>query len=340
MCKNKFDDIFFFQHELSSYIMFSLLSKFKRFHRVVFLVEGALYQFWHTHFSKDFAHEYWSLHCTKTNSITYSFFIINYLLMLCLVYYQNFKRFHRVVFLVEGALFPFWHIFWRFRSKIWRPSLCKNKFDDIFFFHPKLSSYAMFSFLSRFEKNSPCSFVSRGRFIPTLAHFLKISLTNIEAFIVQKQIRWYFLFFTSWIFFYDMLSLLSKFEKISPHTFLSRGRFIPILAHFLKILLKIWRSSLCKNEVDDTFFFHHELFSYAMLSLLSKFQKISPCSFLRRGRFIPILAHFLKISLKHMKAFIVQKRIQWYFLFSSWIIFLCYAYSAIKISKDFTVKFC
>ena len=249
---------------------------FKRFHHIVFLVEGALYQFWHI--SKDFAHEYWSLHCGKKNLIAFSFFFINYILMLCLVYYQNFKRFHFVVFLVKGALFPFWHIFWRFRSKIWRPSLCKNEFD-IFFFHPELSSYAIFSLLSKHQKISPYSFVSRWRFIPSLAHFLKNSLTKIEAFIVQKRIRWFVLF-------------------------------------------------------------HHELSSCALLSLLSKFQKFSSWSFLSRGRFIPILAHFLKIWLKNMETLIVQKRIQWYFLFSSWIIFLCYAYSTIKISKDFTVKFC
>ena len=171
---------------------------FKRFHHIVFLVEGALYQFWHI--SKDFAQEYWSLHCAKTNSITYSFFFINYVLMLCLVYYQNFKRFHCVVFLVEGALFPFWHIFLRFRPKIWKPSLCKNEFDDIFFFHPELFSYVMFSLLSKHQEISPYSCVSRWRFIPSLAHFLKNLLTKIEAFIVQKRIWWYVLF-SSWIIF-------------------------------------------------------------------------------------------------------------------------------------------
>ena len=158
---------------------------------------------------------------------------MNYLLLLCLVYYRNFKRFHRVVFLEEGAMYHFWHIVYRFLSRILRPSLCKNEFDDIFFFHHELSSSAMVSLLSKFQKVSPCSFLRRGRYIPLLAYF------------------------------------------------------------FYRFLSQILRPSLGKKEFDDIFFFHHELSSSAMLSLLSKFQKISPCYLLRRGRYIPLLAYFL-----------------------------------------------
>ena len=162
---------------------------------------------------------------------------MNYLLLLCLAYYQNFKRFHRVVFLEEGAIYHFWHIFYRFLSQIVRPSLCKNECDDIFFFHHELSSSAMVTLLSKFQKISPCSFLRRGRYIPFLAYHF-------------------------WHIF---------------HRFLSR----------------ILTPSLCKNEVDDIFFFHHELSSSAMITLLSKFQKVSPCSFLRRGRYVPLLAYCL-----------------------------------------------
>ena len=171
---------------------------FKRFHRVVFLEEFAIYHFWHIFFR--FLSEYSGLHCAKRNSMTYSFFIKNYLLLLWLFYYQNFKRFHCVVFLEEGALYHFWHIFYRFLLRILRPLLCKNEADDIFFFHHELSSSAMLSLISKFQKISPCSFLRRGRFIPLLACFLQISLTNIEAFIVKKQIRWHILF-SSWIIF-------------------------------------------------------------------------------------------------------------------------------------------
>ena len=120
-------------------------------------------------FSIDFSHEYWGLHCAKTNSMIYSFFIMNYLLLL---YYQNFKRFHCVVFLEEGTIYHFWHIFCRFLSRILRPSLCKNEFDDIFFFHHELSSSTMVTLLSKFQKISPCTFLRRGRYIPLLAYFL------------------------------------------------------------------------------------------------------------------------------------------------------------------------
>ena len=157
---------------------------------------------------------------------------MNYLLLLCLVYYRNFKRFHRLVFLEEGAIYHFRHISYRFLSQIVRPLLCKNELDDIFFFHHELSSSAM-------------------------------------------------------------VSLLSKFQKISPCSFLRRGRYISLLAFFYRLLSQILRPSLCKDEFDDIFFFHHELFSSAMLSLLSKFQKISPCNLLRGGRYIPLLAYFL-----------------------------------------------
>ena len=153
--------------------------------------------------------------------------------------------------------------------------MCKNEFDDMFFFHHEYkSSYAMFSLSSKFQNILLCSFLSRERFIPILAHFVKISPKNMGP-------------------------------------------------------------SLCKNLFDDIFFFHHELSSYAMLRLSSNIQKISPCSFLSRGRFIPILAHFLKISLKNMEAFIVQERIWWHILFSSWPISLCNAKAILKISKDF-----
>ena len=121
--------------------------------------------------------------------MTYSFFIMNYLLLLWLLYYQNFKRFHSVVFLKEGTIYHFWHIFYRFLSRILRPLLCKNEFDDIFFLHHELSSSAMLSLLSKFKTISLCSFLRRLRYIPLLAYFLLISLTNIEAFIVQKRNR-------------------------------------------------------------------------------------------------------------------------------------------------------
>ena len=133
---------------------------------------------------------------------------MNYLFLLCLVYYQNFKRFHCVVFLVEGAIYHFFRIFYWFLSRILRPSLCKNKIDDIFFFHHELSSSAMVTLLSKFKKISPCSFLKRRRYIPLLAYFLYISLTNIEVFIVQKRIRWHILF-SSWnIFFYYGYSII------------------------------------------------------------------------------------------------------------------------------------
>ena len=128
-----------------------------------------------------------------------------------------------------------------------------------------------------------------------------------------------------------MLSLLSQFQKISPCSFLSRGRFIPILVLFLKILLKNMEASIVQKRIRWHIIFHHELSSNAMLRLLSKFQKISPCSFLSRGRFIPILAHFLKISLKNIEAFIVQKRIRWHFFHHEF----SYVKFIIKISKDF-----
>ena len=92
-----------------------------------------------------------------------------------------------------------------------------------------------------------------------------------------------------------MLSLLSKFQKISPYSFLSRGRFIPILVLFLKISPKNMLAFVEQKINSMTYSFcHHDLSPYAMLRLLRKFQKISPCSFLSRGRFIPFLAHFLK----------------------------------------------
>ena len=155
---------------------------------------------------------------------------MNYLLLLCLVNYRNFKRFHRVVFLEEGAIYHFWHIFYRFLSPILRPSLCKNKFDNIFFFHHELSSSAM-------------------------------------------------------------LSLLSKFKRFHRVVFLEEGAIYHFgIYFFYRFLSQILRSSLCKDEFDDIFFFHHELSSSAILSLLSKFQNISLCSFLRRGRYIPLMA--------------------------------------------------
>ena len=129
--------------------------------------------------------------------MTYYFFMMNYLLMLSFVYYHNFKRFHLVVFLVEGALYQVWNIFSTFITL--RPSLWKkNEFDDIFFFHDELSSYPMLSILSQFQKISPWSFLNRGRFIPSLKHFL--NFYNIEAFIVKKRIRWHIIF-SWWIIF-------------------------------------------------------------------------------------------------------------------------------------------
>ena len=285
--------------------------------------------------------------------MTYSFFITNYLLLLWLLYYQNLKRFHRVVFLEEGAMYHFWHIFYRFLSRIFWPSLCKNEIDDIFFFHHELSSSAMLSLLSKFKKISPCSFLRRGRYIPLLAYFLLIFLTNIEAFIVQKTKSMTYSFFIMnyllllWLLYYQnfkrfyrvvflgedaiyhfwhilyrifsqivrpslckneiddifffhhelsssaMLSLLSQFQKISPCRFLRRGAIYHFGHIFYRFLSRIFRPSLCKNEIDDIFFFHHELSSSAMVTLLSKFKKISPCSFLRRGRYVPLLAYFL-----------------------------------------------
>ena len=74
----------------------------KKIHRVVFLVEGALYQFLCT-FSRFLSQQHGSLHCAKTNSMTYTFFIMNQLLMLYFVYQQTFKTIHRVVFSVETA---------------------------------------------------------------------------------------------------------------------------------------------------------------------------------------------------------------------------------------------
>ena len=133
--------VFFFHHELSSYAMLSLLSKLQKISLSSFLSRGCC--------KPTLAHflEIWpenmEAFIVQTNSITYSFFIMNYLLMLCLVYYQNFKRFHCVVLLVEGAANQLWHIFLRFGPRIWRPSLGKNEFDDIFFFHHELSSYAV-----------------------------------------------------------------------------------------------------------------------------------------------------------------------------------------------------
>ena len=142
----------------------------KRFHRVVFLEEGAIYHFWHIFFI-DFSHKYCGLHCAKTNSMTYSFFIINYLLLLWLLCYKNFKRIHRVVFFEDGAIYHFWHIFNRFPSRNMSP-LCKKEFDDIFFFHHEWSSSPMVTLLSKFQKSSPCSFLRRGRYIPLMAYFL------------------------------------------------------------------------------------------------------------------------------------------------------------------------
>ena len=149
---------------------------------------------------------------------------------------------------------------------------------------------------SKFQKISPCSFLSRGRFITILAHFLKIWPKNIGPSLCKNKFDDIF-FFHPELSLYAMLRLLTKFQKISPCSFLSRGRYITILSHFIKIWPKNMGPSLCKNKFDDIFFFFHHELSYVMLSLLSKFQKISPCSFLGKGRFIAILAHFLKISL-------------------------------------------
>ena len=129
-------------------------------------------------------------------------------------------------------MYHFWHIFYRFLSRIFWSSLCKNEIDDIFFLHHELSLSAI-------------------------------------------------------------LSLLSQFQKISPCSFLRRGAIYPFGHIFYRFLSRILSPSLCKIKVNDIFFFHHELSSSAMVTLLSKFQKISACSFLRRGHYIPLLAYFL-----------------------------------------------
>ena len=114
---------------------------FKRFYRVVFLEECAIYHFWHIFYR--FLSRILSPLLCKNEFDDIFFFIMNYLLLPWLLYYQNFKRFHRVVFLEVGATYHFWHIFYRFLPGILRPSLWKNEFDDIFFFHHELSSSAM-----------------------------------------------------------------------------------------------------------------------------------------------------------------------------------------------------
>ena len=214
-----------------------------------------------------------------------------------------------------------------------KPSLWKNEFDDIFFFHDELSSYAVLSILSQFQKISPWSFLNRGRFIPSLKHFL--NFYNIEAFGVKKTNSMTYYFFHAELSNYATLSILSQFQKISPWSFLSRGRFILSLKHFLNFYNI--EAFIVKNEFDDILFFHDELSSYAMLSISWQFQKISSWNFLNRGRFIPSLKHFLNFY--NIEAFIVKKRIRWHIIFSWWIIFLCYAQYIITISKDFTVKF-
>ena len=138
---------------------------FKRFYRVVILVEY-IYSHFGT-FSEYFPQKYGGLHLAKTNLMTYSFFILNYL-MLCLFHYQNFNRFHCVVFLVEGAVFQLWHFgtFSKDFTQKYRSRLCaRTNFDDIFFFHHDFSPYAMLRLLRKFQKISQCSFPSRGRYI-------------------------------------------------------------------------------------------------------------------------------------------------------------------------------
>ena len=222
---------------------------------------------------------------------------MNYLLLLCLVYYQNFKRFHRVNYLEKGAIYHFWHIFYRFLSQIVRLSLCKNEFDDIFIFHHELSSSAMLSLLSKFQKISPCSFLRRGRYIPLLAYFFYRFLSQIlRSLLCKNEFDDIFFFIIMNYLLLLCLAYYQNFKRFHRVIYLEEGAIYHFWHIFYRFLSQIVRPSLCKNEFDDIFFFHHELSSSAMLSLLSKFQKISPCNLLRRGRYIPLLAyHFWHI---------------------------------------------
>ena len=121
LCKTNSKIYSFFHHDLYPYAMLRLISKFQN----ILPNRGPFIPIFGT-FSKDFAQKYGGHHCAKTNSMAFFFFITTYLLKQCLSYYQKLKTFYRVGFLVDGALFPFWNIFLRFHSKIWRPSLCKN----------------------------------------------------------------------------------------------------------------------------------------------------------------------------------------------------------------------
>ena len=111
----------------------------------------------------------------------------------------------------------------------------------------------------------------------------------------------------------------------------------------LRLHRKHQSESVCKTESFDSFFVRemthrglkcvpvchltdkkmsqvtqfHIVTHFDFFCVLTKFQKILPCNFLRWGPFIPILAHFRKISLKNMKAFIVQNEFEFFILVKS-----------------------